>query len=175
MVSAALLKEAERFRPIFRFKMGGAQSLEEILIAAKYDHPRCHITPEEFKATQDGDEFEGRVLMAFDLFGYGSPGSSVTTEEMLEGIQEIDTENPWLPGRLEHLLKYDAEHRQSDGYLPVVALGSPVYLSGHRHFSISYNSCPFWHLEPRMDPDRGTRYLWGRRTDFLVVRRIPVA
>lgn len=94
----------------------GASLLAELIAAGNYDCPNSDITPENFPLESDGADGGEPVLVHLDR--------TATTDEVLA---ELDRRG-LKPARIEHLLRYGADHPEEQRQYPIVCLGSSLCL-----------------------------------------------
>jgi hypothetical protein len=140
-----------------------SQDLEAMIVAGRYDSRNDNITAKHFPIVGTG-----RVEFEAKLFHYDrdiDPGSN-EAECM---IKAADIENPWKPGKIEHLLSFGETLPEEQRKYPIVALGSSAEVTA------GHNSVP--HLGRKKDSDRSLGLClknggWTRFCRFLAVRTL---
>ena len=102
-----------------------SQSLEQMIAAGHYDWVNSDITPKRFKLEGKGViEFETRVIHF---------NRSISSEDAIEAIKHINTENPLEPAKIEHLLAFGAKYPEEQRKYPIIGLGSVAEVDGDRY------------------------------------------
>ena len=100
-----------------------ANALAELIALGHYDWVNPDITSEHFPLESDGTDGGEPVVVHLDR--------NATTDEVLA---ELDRRG-LKPARIEHLLRYGANHPEEQRQYPIVCLGSSwLHPCGLRHF-----------------------------------------
>ncbi len=92
------------------------QTLEDMILAGKYDWRNRILTADHFLVNGKGQvEFE-HTIFHFD--------EEMSSRDARVQIMATERENPWLPARTENLLMYGAKNPDEQRKYPIVALGS---------------------------------------------------
>ncbi|MES2203203.1 MAG: hypothetical protein V4474_02720 [Patescibacteria group bacterium] len=100
------------------------QSLEQMIAAGNYDWKNDDITAKKFPVVGEGiEQFETRVVHF---------NRTISSEEAVEAIKNINAENPLEPAKIEHLLAFGAKYPEEQRKYPIIALGSVAEVLGDR-------------------------------------------
>lgn len=146
--------------PTFLVRVDYAQSLDAMIAAGRYDWKNDYITAKRFKLEGDGNvEFES-CLFHFDRY--------IESPDAVKAIEAADKDNPWSPGKIEHVLSFGAFFPEEQRKYPIIALGSVATISGRRSVPVLWESgtgrnldLPWWSSG------------WHDDYRFLAVRKVP--
>ncbi len=133
--------------------------LEAMIAAGRYDWRNSDITPERFPISGTGIvKFEARLI---------HPDRDISSDDAEAQIRALDPQNPWEPGKIEHLLSFGAKFPKEQRKRPIVGLGSVARVDG---------CCDVPCLD-RDGSERGLHLLWGGDgwdavSRFLAVREV---
>jgi hypothetical protein len=143
------------------------RTLEEMIVAGRYDWKNNDITAKRFQITGVGQlEFEGK------LFRFNRDISSDNAERL---IKADDPVNPWNLGKIEHLLSFGEKFPEEQRKYPIVGLGSVAEVRGCRR--VPYlrrldSKRDLHRLDSKRDLGLGWRDDdWGALSRFLAVRK----
>ena len=95
-------------------------SLGTMVHRGGYDWVEEGISPKYFPL-----EGSGRRDFATRLFHFDN---DISPDDAADGIAGADTANPWVPGKIEHLLAYGAKYPEEQREYEIHGLGSPLVL-----------------------------------------------
>ena len=140
-----------------------SRSLETMIAAGQYDWKNDDITAKKFPVQGSGVQQFEALLLHWD--------KGITSDDAIKSMAGLDEENPWQPGRIEHLLSFGEKYPGEQRKYPIIGLGSVARVGGGRDV-------------PGLGVlDRGRRLGlgwwgggWGGRYRFLAVRAVkPVS
>jgi hypothetical protein len=145
---------------VFRFTIDYDRSIEAMIAAGHYDWVNDNIA-KCFQIRGSGIvHFEGR---------YYHPNCSISSENVVTGIEELDTENPWMPAETEHTLAFGAQFPDEQRKRPVIGLGSVAVVGGYRRVLALVGGASGRRLNLRWWDNE-----WGAPCRFLAVRKVSV-
>jgi hypothetical protein len=135
------------------------KSLEQMIVAGNYDWKNDDLTAQRFPIVG-----EGVVEYEFRYFHFNR---NVSSETAVDLIKKEDSENPWEPAKIEHLLTYGENIPEEQRKFSIVALGSVGEVYGLLLVPCLYKVGSMHHLSlGRWVGD------WHGRYRFLVVRKV---
>jgi len=118
------LKLGANLSNVFRLTADHDQSLEQMIVAGRYDWKNSDITGEHFPSKGRGKiEFEAR---------YFHFNRNISSKNAVEKIKAEDPANPWAPAQIVHLLAHGATNPEEQRKYPIVGLGSVALVCGRR-------------------------------------------
>ncbi len=146
---------------IFHLTVDYGKSLAEMIAPGHYDWTNGDITAKRFPVSGEGlIEFEARYFH-FDR--------NISSEDAIKEIESEDTENPWIPAKIEHTLSHGATFPEEQRKFPIIGLGSVALVFGGRH--VPYLSLGGAERRLRLIWFGG---VWGPFCRFLAVRKVSV-
>jgi len=146
---------------IFRLTVDYGQSLEQMIAAGRYDWKNDGITAKRFPVTG-----EGRVKFEARYFHFDR---SISSKDAVEEIKKADTENQWMPAKIEHVLAHGAIFPEEQRKYPIIGLGSVAEVNSDRRVPYLYRS--------GSDRDLSLGWWvsdWSPGYRFLAVRKVSV-
>ncbi len=92
------------------------KSLEQMIASGNYDWKNSDLTASRFPVIGEG-------IVEYE-FKYVHPNQAVSSETAVDLIKKEDSENPWEPAKVEHLLAFGAAFPDEQRKFPIVGLGS---------------------------------------------------
>lgn len=144
---------------VFRLTVDYGLSLEQMIVAGRYDWTNENITVKRFSIVGEGvAEFEAR---------YFHFNRNISSENAVKGIEQEDTANPWMPAKIEHALSHGKTFPEEQRKFPIVGLGSVAGFGGSRLVPYLYE----------VDSPRKLRllwfdFVWSPVFRFLAVRKV---